>query len=319
MRKLAICTAFIFTASAFAAVAQDYPTRPIRFVNSSAAGGGADVLIRFLAAKIQPLAGQPILVENKPGAGGNIANEYVAGSKPDGYTVLIAASSAMIANRYVMKDTRLDGMKDFDPVTSIFRAGFALTVPNSSPAKTVPELITFLKSKPTKVLFGSPTVSVLAASELFKLLSGTNGEPVNYKAMLDAARDVISGDVDYAFVDTVLGMGQARAGRLRVLGVTTPKRLESVPDVATVREAGLEGYEYVNFWGVWLPAKSPPDATSKLNRWFNDVIKSDEGHKFLVDQSSEPWPSTPDELRAHMVEHDAMWQKIVKQANIQPQ
>jgi tripartite-type tricarboxylate transporter receptor subunit TctC len=318
MKKIIICTALAFVVSAFPAVAQDYPVRPIRFVNSSAAGGGADILIRFLAAKIQPLAGQPILVENKPGAAGNIANEYVASAKPDGYTVLIAASSAMIANRYVMKDTRLDGMKDFDPVTSIFRAGFALTVPNSTPAKTLPEFITYLKGKP-KVLYGAPTISVLAASELFKLLSGTKGEAVNYKAMLDAARDVMGGETDYAFVDTVLSMAQAKAGRLRVLGVTTPQRLESVPDLTTLSEAGLKDYEYVNFWGVWLPAKSPPDVTAKLNGWFNQVIKSEEGHKYLVDQSSEPWPSTPDGLRTQMIEHDAMWRKIVKQANIQPQ
>ncbi|MDB5569273.1 MAG: transporter substrate-binding protein [Hyphomicrobiales bacterium] len=304
--------------TAGAAAAQDYPVRPIKFVNSSSAGGGADVLVRFLASKVQPLAGQPVVVENKPGANGNIANEYVLNSKPDGYTVLFAASSAVIANRYVMKDVNYDPMKDFDPVASVYRVGLVLTVPAASPAKTLPELIAHLKSK-DKVLYGVPTTSTLAASELFKIMTGTKGEQVNYKSMMEAAKDVAGGDIDYSFIDTTLGMGQAKGGRLRVIGTSTGKRLEVAPDVPTLAEAGLKDYEYINFWGAWLAGKSPPDAAAKLSGWLTQVVQTPEARKFLVDQAGEVWPSTPQGLRDQMVEHDKLWVRIVKEANIQPQ
>lgn len=299
------------------ALAQSYPSRPIRIVNSSVAGGGADVLIRFLAARVQTLAGQPVIIENKPGANGNIANELVVGAKPDGYTVLYAASSAVIANRYVMKNVSFDPMKDLEPVANTLRVPLVLAIPPNAPAKTLTEFIAHLKSKP-KVLYGIPTTSVLAASELFKIMTGTTGQAVNYKSMVDSAKDVTSGDTDYTFVDATSGTGQARAGRLRVLGVSTLKRLTAMPDLPTLAEAGLKDYEYVNFWGVWLPAKSPSEAVTKLNAWFVQVVNMPETRKFLTDQASEPAPSTPDELRKEMIDHDALWKRIVAAAKIQP-
>ncbi|HEY8579168.1 MAG TPA: tripartite tricarboxylate transporter substrate binding protein [Beijerinckiaceae bacterium] len=300
------------------AAAQDYPTRPIRFVNSSVPGGGADVIVRFIAARVQALAGQPVVVENKPGANGAIANDFVVNAKPDGYTVLFAASSAVIANRYVMKDVTLDPLKELEPVASIFRVGLVLTTPTTSPATSLQALIAHLKSKPGKVLYGVPTTSTLAASELFKALTGTKGEPVAYKSMMDAARDVSSGDIDYTFVDTTLGVGQAKAGRLRVIGTSTARRLEAAPDVPTLAESGLAGYEYVNFWGAWMPAKSPEPAVRKLNAWLVEVANSPEGRKFLIDQAGEVAPSTPQELRDQMIEHDALWRRLVKEAKIEP-
>ena len=277
------------------------------------------MIVRFLATRVQTLAGQPVIVENKPGANGNIANEIVVTSKPDGYTVLLAASSAAIANRYVMKGVNHDPMKDLEPVASVFRVGLVLTVPPKSPGKTVADLITHLKSKPTKVLHGVPTTSVLAASELFKILTGTKGEAVNYKSMMDAAKDVASGDIDYSFVDTTLGVGQAKAGRVRLIGTTTAKRLEAAPDVPTLAESGLKDYEYINFWAAWMAAKSPPEAVEKLSGWLRQVVEMEESRAFLRNQAGEIWPSTPQDLRQQMVDHDKLWQRIVKEAGIQPQ
>jgi tripartite-type tricarboxylate transporter receptor subunit TctC len=299
--------------------AQTYPDRPIKLVVSSAAGGGADLLVRFVGAKMQPLAGQPVVVENKPGANGNIANDFVANAKPDGYTVLFAPSSAIIANRFVMKDVNFDAMKDFEPVGSVFRIGMVLAVPPSSPARNVGDLIAALKTKKTKILYGVPATSVLGGTALFKIASGTNGEGVNYKSMLDASRDVASGDIDYSFLDTTLGLGQEKAGRLRVLAVTTPTRLEAAPDTPTMMEAGVKDYSYINFWGVWLPAKTPPAIALRLNHWLNEIIQSPEGRKFIIDGAGEVWTSTPEELRAQMVEHDQLWQRIVAEAGITPQ
>ena len=160
----------------------------------------------------------------------------------------------------------------------------------------------------------------MAASELFKLMTGTTGElPVNYKAMNDAAKDVSSGDIDYTFFDATSASAQARSGRIRALGTSTSKRLESAPEIPTLSEAGLTGYEYINFWGAWLPAKSPPEAAAKLSGWLTQVVQMEETRKFLSDQASEPWPSTPQDLARQMVEHDALWQRIVKEARIVPQ
>ena len=317
------CHAFLVliaaVAAATSAAAQSYPSRPIRFVNASVAGGGGDVIVRFLATRVQALAGQPVIVENKPGANGNIANETVITSRPDGYTVLLAASSAVIANRYVMKGVGYDPMKDLEPVASVFRVGLVLTVPPGSPARTVPDLVAHLKSKPAKVLYGVPTTSVLAASELFKILTATKGEAVNYKSMMDAAKDVASADIDYSFVDTTLGVGQAKSGRVRVIGTTTARRLEAAPDVPTLAEAGLKDYEYINFWAAWMPPKSPAEAVDKLAGWLRQVVLMEETKTFLLNQASEIWPSTPQELRQQMVDHDKLWQRIVKEAGIQPQ
>jgi len=299
--------------------AQTFPDRPIKLVVSSPAGGGADLLVRFVAAKMQPMAGQPVIVENKPGANGNIANDYVANAKPDGYTVLFAASSAIIANRYVMKDVTFDAMKELEPVGSVFRIGMVLTVPPSSPIKSVQQLIEHLKAKKTKILYGVPTTSVLGGSALFKLVTGTNGEGVNYKSMMDASRDVSSGDIDYSFLDTTLGMGQERAGRLRVLAVSTATRLDSAPNVPTMKEAGVKDYEYINFWGVWLPAKTPSAIALKLNGWLSEIIQTPDGRKFITDSAGEVWPSTPDGLRTQMVEHDDLWKRLVKDVGIEPQ
>jgi len=316
IRPFLLVAATLFASTS---MAQTYPDRPIKLVVSSPAGGGADLLVRFIAAKMQPMAGQPVIVENKPGANGNIANDYVANAKPDGYTVLFAASSAIIANRYVMKGVTYDAMKDFEPVGSVFRVGLVLTVPPNSPFKTVQELVAGLRSKDSKILYGVPTTSVLGSSALFKIATGTNGEAVNYKSMLDASRDVSSGDIDYSFLDTTLGVGQERAGRLRVLAATTPTRLEAAPNVPTMKEAGIKDYEYINFWGVWLPAKTPSPVALKLNGWLGEVMKSPEGKKFIADNAGEVWLSTPAGLHDQMVEHDQLWQRIVKESGITPQ
>ncbi len=315
--RAAVTAAAVFASAS--ATAQTYPSRPIRFVNASVAGGGGDVIVRFLASRVQTLAGQPVIVENKPGANGNIANEHVIAARPDGYTVLVAASSAVIANRFIMKGVGYDPLRDLDPVTSVFRVGLVLAVPPGSPAKTLPELVAHLKSKPDKVLYGIPATSVLGASELFKILTGTKGTAVAYKSMMDSAKDVSSGDIDYSFVDTTLGVGQAKAGRVRIIGTSTANRLAAATDVPTLAESGLKGYEYINFWAAWLPAKSPPEAATKLSDWLGQVVRMDETVKFLQDQAGEVWPSTPDGLRQQMVEHDALWKRIVTEAKIEPQ
>lgn len=306
-------------AAASAATAQGYPNRPIRFVNASVAGGGGDVIVRFLAQRVQAIAGQPVVVENKPGANGNIANEHVIAAKPDGYTVLVAASSAVIANKHTMKGVSWDPLKDLDPVASVFRVGLVLTVPPNSPATTLRELVAHLKAKGDKVLYGVPATSVLGASELFKILTGTKGTAVAYKSMMDAAKDVTSADIDFSFVDTTLGVGQAKGGRLRIIGTTTAKRLAAAPDVPTLAEAGLKDYEYINFWAAWLPAKSPPEAAARLSDWLGQVVRTDEAREFLQKQAGEVWPSTPQDLQRQMVEHDALWRRIVQEARIEPQ
>jgi tripartite-type tricarboxylate transporter receptor subunit TctC len=263
---------------------QNWPTRTIHFVNPSAAGGGADILIRWLAARVQPLAGVPVVVENKTGANANLATEVVVGSKPDGYTVLFNSSSAVIANPFVMKDLNYDPDKDLAPVASVFNMGLAFAVPPQTPANNLQEFVEYLKKKKTPILYGVPVVSVLGASALFQEMTKTTGTQVNYKTMADALKDISGGDIDFGFI-----------------------------------EAGLPGYSYVNFWAAWMPAGSPPQAIAKLQQWLNEVCSTQEAKDFFLAQSVEVAPSSAAKLRDMMKEHHELWVGLAKAANITPQ
>jgi tripartite-type tricarboxylate transporter receptor subunit TctC len=298
---------------------QNWPTRTIHFVNPSAAGGGADILIRWLASKVQPLAGVPVVVENKTGANANLATELVVGSRPDGYTVLFNSSSAVIANPFVMKDLNYDPDKDLAPVASVFNMGLAFAVPPQTPANNLQEFVEYLRKKKTPILYGVPVVSVLGASALFQEMSKTKGTQVNYKTMADALKDISGGDIDFGFIDATLGVANARSGRIKLFGVSPPARLPSAPNVPTLAEAGLPGYSYVNFWAAWMPAGSPPQAIAKLQQWLNEVCSTQEAKDFFLSQSVEVAPSSSARLRDMMKEHHELWVGLAKAANITPQ
>jgi tripartite-type tricarboxylate transporter receptor subunit TctC len=311
--------AVLIAFAAAPAMAQDYPNRPIHIVTSSPPGGGGDVLVRFLAQKVAPLSGTTVVVENRAGAGGNIAVDAVVNARPDGYTLVAAPSSTVIANRFVIKDTRYDPLRDLAPVAPFLQVGNALAVNPKTQATNAKDYVEELRRAGRPILYGVPTVSAMATAQLFLSMTGLSGTAVNYKSMVDAASGVAAGELDFAFLDTTLAMAQARQNRLKVLAVSTAKRLASAPDVPTIRESGVGDFEYVNFWAVWAPARTPDDAVAKLSRWINQAVAMDETKEFFLKQGTEALTGSSADLAARMKAHNDQWVEIVKAAKIEPQ
>ncbi|HVG50208.1 MAG TPA: tripartite tricarboxylate transporter substrate binding protein [Xanthobacteraceae bacterium] len=318
--RLALGAAFVLVAAtSHPGVAQDYPSRAMHIVTSSPPGGGGDVLVRFVAQKLSALSGQSVVVENKPGAGGNIATDYVVNAKPDGYVMLAAPSSTVIANRFVIKDTRYDALRDLTAVAPFLQVGNALVVGTKVSAGNVKDFVEELRRLSRPILYGVPTASSLATAQMFLSMTGLKGTQVAYKSMVDAASGVAANELDFAFIDTTLAAGQAKQGRMKILAVSPAKRLASAPDLPTIAESGIGKFDYINFWAVWMPAKAPADAVQKVAGWLNQIAGDPATKQFFVNQGSEALQGTPQELTARMKEHHEQWLEIVKAAKIEPQ
>lgn len=301
------------------AIAEDYPSRAMHIVTSSPPGGGGDVLVRFLAQKLAALAGQPAVVENKPGAAGNIATDAVVNAKPDGYTMMAAPSSNVIANRFIIKDTRYDPERDLTPVAPFLQVGNALVVNPKVQATNAKDYVEELRRVGRPMLYGVPTASALATAQMFLTMTGLSGTQVNYKSMVEAASGVAAGELDFAFIDTTLATAQARQNRLKILAVSPAQRLASAPDLPTIKESGIGDFEYVNFWAVWLPPKAPNEVVGKLSGWINQIVGMDDTKEFFLKQGTEALQGSPQDLAARIKTHTVQWLEIVKAAKIEPQ
>jgi tripartite-type tricarboxylate transporter receptor subunit TctC len=301
------------------AAAQDFPSRPIYFVTSSAPGGGGDVLVRYLGSRVQGLTGGSVLVLNRVGAGGNIATNAVVEAKPDGYTLLLAPSSNVIANKYVIKDTRFDAFKDLTPVATVLQVSLGLVVSPKTESSNVVSLVQAFKTSQKQLMFGFGSTTSILGAQMFMDLSGFVATQVAYKSMPDTATGVAGGEVDFAFVDATLALGQAKQGRLKLLAVTSGKRLISAPEVPTIRESGNIDFEYTNFWAAWAPANTPAPVVSKIADWINRAVASPETKEFFLKQGSEALVGSPETLAALMKQHDDLWSQAAKRANLIPQ
>lgn len=310
---IALATAFVASARA-----QEYPIRPIALITSAPPGGGGDVLTRYLANKLHDVSGATIVVENKAGAAGNIATLAVTNAKPDGYSILISSSSSVVSNRFVIKDTNYDAMKDLAPVSTFLQVGLALVVPVKSRATNVKELVQELKGLGRPPFYGVPTTSSLFGAEMFRLLGGLPGTRVNYKGMGDAAAGIAAGELDFSFIDITLAISQAKQGRLKILAVSPASRLVSEPALPTIRESGMD-FDYINFWAAWAPANTPRPVVEKLNGWINQVVAMPETRQFFLTQGAEPLASTSDGLAAMMRAHNDLWVGIAKATKLEPQ
>lgn len=317
MLSFAVWTTVVFC-GAFPAAAQDYPTKAITMVTSSPAGGGGDVLTRYLATKLRDVLGVPVVVENKPGGAGNIGVHTVTRAKPDGYTVLVSASSSVIANKFVVKETNFDAMKDLSPVSTFLQVGLALVVPPDRKATNVTELVAELKALKRPMFYGVPTTSALFGSEMFLRLTGLQGTRVNYKGMGEAASGINAGELDFAFIDTTLAISQARQGRLKVLAVSPKTRLQSEPNLPTIRESGI-AFDYINFWAVWAPGGTPDAVTAKLSDAINKVVATPDVQDFFLKQGAEALPGSPAKLAEMSKSHNDLWVEIAKAAKLEPQ
>ena len=302
----------IFCALVAAAAAQTYPSRPVRLIVGFTPGGGVDINARLLAAKMSELTGQQFLVENKPGAGTNIANEYVAKAAPDGYTLLF--NSAAFAINLALYRNPPYALRDFAPVSVLSESVNLLVVSASLPARNLQELIAMAKEKPGSLNYssaGAGTTQHLAA-ELFKLKSGTNIVHVPYKGSAPALTALIAGEVQLSFSNTVAIGPHVKSGRLRALAVAGAKRTDLMPDVPTMKEAGLEGVEVPLWFGLLAPAATPREAIRLLAGGVAKVARSPDIRQKLIDQGADPVGNTPEQFERQLREEVARWAEVVK-------
>jgi tripartite-type tricarboxylate transporter receptor subunit TctC len=299
--------------------AQDYPAQDIRFICGFPAGSGADVLVRYFAEKLRPLAGRPVIVENKVGAAGNIAAEFTARAKPDGYTVHVHAGSAVAANQHLFKRRPFDAVKDLQVVSTLNQQPFMVMVPANSPYKTLAELTAAMKQKGDKASYAQSNTSGKVMGDLYKQATGITAVEVPYRTANDSINDFASGRLDYGMMDPVFALSQERAGRLRSLAVSTPHRMKAVPELPTMTEAGTPGVEMMGWFAAMVPSATPRPVVDRLNKWLNEILATEETKKFLNQFGGDPYISTPEEGQARMAKDVKDWEHYIKIAKIEPQ
>jgi tripartite-type tricarboxylate transporter receptor subunit TctC len=301
------------------AYAQAYPTQDIHVICAFPPGSGADVLVRFFSEKLRPLTGKNVIVENRAGAGGNIAQEYVGRSKPDGYTIFIHAGSAVAANVWMVKKPVFpDVGKAFQVAATINRQPFMMLVDAKSPYKSVAEVTEAMKKKGDKATYASaaPTGSVMG--EIYKAKTGVQAVEVAYKTAPDSINDMTSGAVDYGMHDPVFALAQQREGRLRILGVSTGKRLDATPELPTMAEQGVD-MDLTGWWAVMVPQGTPKPVVDQLNKWMVEVVSSPETKAFLNKFGGDPLIETPEVAQARLLKDVDNWKKYIEVAKIVPQ
>ena len=301
------------------ASAADYPNGVIHAIAMFAPGSGADVKIRFYANKLALKCGGSVVVENRTGAMGYIATQYVARAKPDGLTIFIAPGSSMFAAAPVLfKTLEFDPINDFEHLTTLNYSTFVLCVSSESPIKSIPELTTLMKQKGASGTYASIAPPSVAFGETYKSRFDLQTVEVKYKDQGPLIADVVNGVVDFMCIDIISVAGLIKAGQLRPLCVATAERLKSIPDIPGAREAGIPGLDIKNWWSVSVPAKTPRDICDKLETWFNDINAEPDTVKFLYDNGSDPMPGNAASVKALLLEDTKNWREYARIAHIEP-
>src|SRR5277367_3276187 len=305
---------FALFGMAVAAVAADYPTRPVTLVVGFTPGGPSDVLARIVARKLAILLGQPFVVDNRPGAGGNVAGEVVAHAAPDGYTLLLGNNAILATNASLYKNIGFDAEKDFAPITLIGTQANVLVVNLDLPVHSLAELIALAKAKPGKLNFASSGYGLAAhlAGELFKTEAHIDIVHVPYKGSAPALEDVIAGQDQMMFATTSGVMGFLQNGQVRALAVTTLKRSASLPDVPTMDESGLPGFEATTWHGFVAPAGAPPAVIDTLHRALLEALKDPGVQEKLAGLGVDIAPDSPDEFAAYIKAEIPKWAAVIK-------
>ncbi len=303
------------------AIAQTYPTKLIKVFVAAPPGGGTDILGRIVAEKFTKAWGQQVVIDNRGGASGTIAAQMAARSAPDGYTLFFVASAIVTINPHVVKNMPYDPIKDFDPVAMFVQVPNILVVHPSVPANSVKELIALAKAKPGQLNWASSGLGVsnYMAMELFKTMTGVDCVHIPYKGGAPAMVDLLGGQVQVMFNNLVELAPHINAGKLRALAVGTPKRIAALPDLPTVAEAGVPGYEVLLWYGMIAPAGTPKDIITKLNTEIAKIQKMPDVLERLAKMGSEPIENTPEQMGDYIKEEMAKWGKVAKEAGLQPQ
>jgi len=310
---LGAALAATLAAAAFGAAAQGFPSKAVRLVVTFPPGGAPDILARLFADKAQ--LGQAVVVDNKPGAGGNIGADMVAKAPPDGYTLVMGTVGTHSINGSLYSKMPYDMVKDFAPVAHVANAPNLLVVNNDLPVKTVAELIAYMKANPDKLSFGSPGVgtSVHVSGELFKSMTGTKMTHVPYKGRQFAIPDLVGGQIQLMFDNMPSALPMAREGKIRALAQTTATRSAAAPDVPTVAET-VPGFEATTWFAVFAPAGTPKDVIARLNAEMQRVFKLPDVVEKMKTLGLEPWISTPEELARYQATEITKWAKVVKES-----
>jgi len=298
-----------------------YPSRPVRFIAPFPPGGSTDVLCRLLGSKLAESLGQPVTVDNRPGASGNIGHEAAAKAPPDGYTILISSSSTLVNNVHLFKSLRYDPLADFTPVSMVASAGQVLVVHPSVPAKSVSELVALARARPAELNFGSGGKGIQShiSGEMFKSAVGVDIVHVPYKGTVQAVSDLVAGQVQLVFSDMVPAMPHIRAGRLRALAVTTRERSAALPDVPTMIESGVPGYEAGVWWAVMAPAGTPAEIVSRLNAEFARIMKLPDVLEKYASLGIVTEYSTPQQVTEMIKRDTPRMAQVLKAAGVEPE
>ena len=317
-----IPTSLLFLAAALtaapAALAQTYPTKTVRMIVAFPPGGTTDILARATAQKLTEAFGQQVVIDNRPGAGGNIGTELVARSPADGYTLLASPGSTLTSNPAVYAKVPFDTVRDFAPVTIIAEVPNVLIVHPSLPVKTVKELIALAKTRPGQLAYASTGAgqSTHLSAELFKQMARVDMIHVPYKGSAPALTDMVAGQVTVMFDNMPSCLPFVKAGRLKAIAVTSTKRSPTTPELPTVAEAALPGFDVTVWFSVLAPANTPRDIVARLNGEIVKALKAPDMRERLSQQGAEPVGNTPEEFSAVIKRDLAKWSKLVKDANI---
>jgi tripartite-type tricarboxylate transporter receptor subunit TctC len=319
-RRFCFLTAGAATLPMLARIAQaeSYPSRPVHIIVGFPAGGTSDIVARVVGQWLSERLGQQFVVENRPGAGSNLAAEAVARANPDGYTLLLVGGANTI-NATLFDKTGFDFLRDIRAVASVFETPLVMEVHPSVPVRTIPEFIAYAKANPGKLNFATPGVGTPphVAGELFKMTTGLNFVHVPYRGTGPMLTDLIAGHVQIAFDPLPASIEHIRAGKLRALGVTTAKRSEALPDIPSVGEH-VSGYAASNWYGFAAPTKTPADIISRLNTEINAALADPKIKARFIELGGTPLASSPTEFAKFVADDTDKWAKVIRAANIKP-
>ncbi|HUL95135.1 MAG TPA: tripartite tricarboxylate transporter substrate binding protein [Usitatibacter sp.] len=309
-----IWAAAVLCLSAFAAHAETYPAKPIHFVVPYPAGGPLDLVARLLGQKVSEAFKQPVVVENRPGAGGNIGADVVAKSAPDGYTLLMGAVATHAINPTLYASIPYNATKDFIPVTQVASTPNVLVVNPQLPVANVREFIAYAKAHPGQLNFGSGSTGSAGhlAGELFKTMAGVEMTHVPYKGAAPAMNDLIGGQIQLMFDNLASSLAQVRAGKIRALAVTTAKRSPLAPELPTIAESGLPGFDISTWFGIFVPAGTPPGIVAQLHDEFVRALAAPEVRSRMLELGAEPVGSTPQQFAAYIQAEAQKYARVIK-------
>jgi len=318
MRLLAVSAAVCLSLVAPAHAQADYPNRPIKLVVTFPPGGSTDILARAMQPYLEKALGQPIVVENKPGAGGDLGVDAVAKAAPDGYTIGIGAAGALSVNVSLKEKMPYNPQTDLTPITLLTAIPFVMVAEGSFAGKTVADVVSFAKANPQKASIGhgGNGTAMHLSSELFNHLTGLKIPLVPYKGSGPATQDVLAGHIPFAIVDVPSSQGLIKQGKIKALGVTGPKRDGNLPDVPTFIEGGVKDYESIGWFGLIAPAGTPAPIVKKLNEVFVAAMKDPTVVERIKALGAEAMPTTPEQFGAFIRSETDKWAKIIKAANV---